>query len=147
MVSLRTAMSIAPKGMWGLATVGAAGPPGRVRRVVHSGLSILIGLVAWMLAAMIGLMVARGLLYGIVDSGPYDNAWGGPSLAGAWLTHLGISIPIAAAAIGGLVGVTRLYQHLTRWLHGERTARWVMPSSLAVSAAAALFFFAWLQQV
>jgi hypothetical protein len=112
----------------------------------HAVMSVLLGLVAWVLILLTLLMVARGALYGVVDRGPYDDAWGGPSLAGAWLAHFAVSIPIAAVAVLLTGGVTRLHVRLTGRLQGAATPRWVMPVALLLCAATALFVFAWTRQ-
>src|SRR4051794_24904367 len=68
---------------------------GQFRSPGRALISLLLGLVALVPLALEVNSVARGVLYGIVDRGPYDNAWGGPSRAGAWIVHLLISIPVA----------------------------------------------------
>jgi len=84
----------------------------------------------------------------VVDHGPYDHSWGGPSLAGAWLAHAAVSLPFAAAALGLLWLVaeldTRLGAHLLR---GERPRAWVWPTALLACAGGALFVVAWIHQL
>lgn len=128
----------APRG----ARVGTRG-----RLLGHAVASVFVGLVGWVLLAMIGLMIARGALYGVVDRGPYDNAWGGPSRAGAWLTHFAISVPIAAVAVVLVVGVANLHLRMTRPLHGEAMPRWTVPVVLVMCGAASLFLVGWVQQI
>lgn len=142
------ALAIVPEGVLDLSTIGdqaARGP--RMRRAVRGVISLPLGAVAWMLAALIGVMVARGALYGLVDSGPYDDAWGGPSLAGAWLTHFAISVPGVMVAAVAMTGIARLHGRLSRWVRGERLGWWTMPVVLVICAAAVVFFIAWLQQI
>ncbi|MGH3566803.1 MAG: hypothetical protein ACRDRH_12370 [Pseudonocardia sp.] len=121
--------------------------PGRVWLAGHAVMSVLLGLVGWMLIAIVGLMVARGALYGFVDAGPYDQAWGGPTLGGAWITHFAVSLPILAASMLLAVGVTGLHRRTTRRLEGTRAPWWVVPIVFMACAAAALFFIAWSRQV
>ncbi|WP_129668107.1 NUDIX hydrolase [Phytoactinopolyspora endophytica] len=121
--------------------------PGRLRLMCHALLGVLLGLVAWLFLGLIGLMVARGALYGFIDQGPYDGSWGGPSRGGAWLVHFAISLPVAALGLVVTAGVARLHDLLTRPLDGRRRPRWVLPVAFGASAGAALFFVAWLQQL
>ncbi|MGH3614854.1 MAG: hypothetical protein ACRDRK_20120 [Pseudonocardia sp.] len=88
--------------------------PSRVWLAGHAVMSVLLGLVAWMLIAIVGLMVARGALYGFVEDGPYDQAWGGPTLGGGWITHFAVSLPVMVASVLLAVGVTGLHQRTTR---------------------------------
>ena len=53
-----------------------------------------------MLWGLVTLLVARGLFYGLIDDGPYDTSWGGPTLAGAWAAHALISVPSRAGPAG-----------------------------------------------
>ena len=41
----------------------------------HATLSLLLGVVALLPLGVELLMVLRGVLYGVVDSGPYDSSW------------------------------------------------------------------------
>ncbi|GAA2958752.1 MULTISPECIES: NUDIX domain-containing protein [Streptomyces] len=61
--------------------------PGGARVTGHAVLTVLMGALSLVLAALFVLAVARGALYGFVGQGPYDTSWGGPSRAGAWLVH------------------------------------------------------------
>ncbi|TDD98082.1 hypothetical protein [Jiangella asiatica] len=62
-------------------------------------------IVQLVLLAIACLAVARGALYGLVDDGPYDGAWGVPTRTGAWLVHLAVSIPVCAVVVA-LLGAT-----------------------------------------
>ncbi|NUT07654.1 MAG: hypothetical protein HOV76_29705 [Hamadaea sp.] len=106
-----------------------------------------VGLLAVIPVAMIALCVARGVFYGLVEPGPYDTAWGGPTRAGAWAAHFVISIPFIAAGLLALVGLGRLRRSWVRWLDGERRRWWVLPLTLLLYAGAALLVIAWLRQV
>src|SRR5690606_41604214 len=46
----------------------------RGRRLGHAVASALVGLVGWVLLAMIGLRIARGVLYGAVGRAQYEKA-------------------------------------------------------------------------
>ncbi len=129
--------------------VPQAGPRACTRPALlgHAVASVLVGLVGWVLLAVIGLMIARGALYGLVDGGPYDDSWGGPSRAGAWLAHFAISVPVAAGAALCSVGVANLHVRMTRRLHGEPMAWWAVPVVLILCGAAALFVVGWIRQL
>ncbi|NUR74413.1 MAG: hypothetical protein HOU81_26685 [Hamadaea sp.] len=106
-----------------------------------------VGVLALVPIAMIALLVARGAFYGLVDRGPYDNSWGGPSLAGAWTAHFLISLPFIALGVFALAGLRRLRRSWLRWLAGERRRWWVLPVTLVLYAGAAMLVIAWLHQV
>ncbi|MEU4551527.1 hypothetical protein [Micromonospora violae] len=121
--------------------------PGAVAVLGHAVLSLIVGLVALLPLGVELLMVLRGVLYGVVESGPYDNAWGGPTLAGAWLAHFLIGLPIAAAGLAALIGIAAVHQRLTRRLDGERGPLWLFPTVLLMALAATLLFIAWTHQI
>ncbi|MGQ0772918.1 MAG: hypothetical protein ACT4NY_00610 [Pseudonocardiales bacterium] len=47
-----------------------------------------------------GVAVLRGLLYGLVDRGPYTDSQGGPTLAGAWAVRHGPVLLVSAWPAG-----------------------------------------------
>ena len=108
-----------------LAEFGAAlagGRPQRARRLAHAGMGILLGTLSLLPVGLEAFFVVRGVLYGVIDQGPYGNAWGGPTRAGAWLAHLGIGLLVAAAGLALLWCIAQVHCKLgTRWLRGERT--------------------------
>ncbi|MFB9239795.1 hypothetical protein ACFFWC_30440 [Plantactinospora siamensis] len=95
--------------------------PGWPRLAAYGLLSLLLAAVAVIPLGCLALFVARGMLYGIVDHGPYDTSWGGPSRGGAWLAHFLVGIPIALAALAGAAGLAALHRRLTGWLDGRPT--------------------------
>jgi len=100
----------------------ARGRPPRGRRLVHAAMGIVLGALALLPVGLEVFFVARGVLYGVIDQGPYDNAWGGPTRAGAWLAHFGIGLLFAAAGLALLWCIAQVHRTLgTRWLRGERT--------------------------
>ncbi|MET8085151.1 hypothetical protein [Micromonospora sp. NPDC005237] len=121
--------------------------PGPVAVLGHGLLSLLLGVVALVPLGVELLMVLRGVLYGIVDSGPYDHSWGGPTRAGAWLAHFLVGLPMAAAALLALIGIAAVHQRLTRRLDGERAPAWLIPVTLLIAVAGALLFVAWTHQI
>jgi hypothetical protein len=62
-------------------------PPGNGRVLLGPLWSVLLGAVVALAVGLEVLFVAWGVLYGLVDPGPYNNSWGGPSRVGAWLAH------------------------------------------------------------
>ncbi|MEU1400273.1 hypothetical protein ABZ403_29960 [Micromonospora zamorensis] len=121
--------------------------PGTVAVLGHALLSLLLGAVALLPLGVQLLMVLRGALYGLVDRGPYDDSWGGPTRAGAWVAHFLVGLPMAFAGLAALIGIAAVHQRLTRRLDGERGPRWLIPSVLLIALAGALLFVAWTRQV
>src|SRR5262249_34823761 len=113
----------------------AGGPPPRAPRVPHAGMGVGVGTLALLPVGPEVFFVVRGVLYGVVDQGPYDNAWGGPTRAGAWLAHFGIGLLSAAAGLALLWCIAQLHRKLgARWLRGERTGAWVVPTAVMAAA-------------
>lgn len=113
----------------------------------HAVASVLLGVAALPALGTLLLSVLRGLFYGLVDQGPYDNAWGGPTRAGAWVAHFLISIPLAAAGVAVLIGVAAVHRRLTRSLDGERLAWWVVPVTVVLGLLAVLLIVGWTRQI
>lgn len=100
---------------------------------------VLLGL--FVLAAL------RGLLYGLVDDGPYTDSWGGPTLAGAWATHALVALPLLAATGFGVRGLAALHIRMTRRLLGVGGSGWTIPVALLAGAAGLLLVVAWTRQI
>ena len=79
---------------------------------------------------MILAFLFRGVLYGLVDHGPDDNSWGGPTRTGGWLVHFLISAPASLLLLAALAAV---HQRLNQ------------PRFIPLPSAA--FFVAWLHQI
>ncbi|SNY49997.1 hypothetical protein SAMN05421748_110187 [Paractinoplanes atraurantiacus] len=126
---------------------GPTPAPRRSAVAGHAALSALLGAAALVPLGLEVLTVLRGLLYGLVDHGPYDHSWGGPTLAGAWLAHFAIGIPIIVAAALALTGIAAVHQRLTAALAGRPRAPWVVPVALLAPLPAIAFFIAWLHQI
>ncbi|MEU3191380.1 hypothetical protein ABZ686_12225 [Streptomyces sp. NPDC006992] len=153
------AVALFPVGLFAL-LAGLGGQSGSARRALRADpgtssprvltqalLTVLLGVLALILAGVLALGTARGLFYGFVDSGPYDDSWGGPGKAGAWLAHFGVSVPICGAAVGLLYGLGALHRRMTAPLRGEHRPAWVLPTVLLSCAAAALFLVAFVHQL
>ncbi|MET0493180.1 MAG: hypothetical protein ABW000_08630 [Actinoplanes sp.] len=128
-------------------TVPGSSSPGPAAVVGHAVLSLLLGLAALVPLGIEVLFVLRGIFYGLVDPGPYDTSWGGPSRAGAWAAHFLLALPMAAAALLVLVGIAAVHRRLTEGLAGGGRAPWVIPVAVAIPLPAAVFFVAWLHQI
>ncbi|MBY8873132.1 hypothetical protein K7640_14955 [Micromonospora sp. PLK6-60] len=122
-------------------------PPSAVAVAAHAVASLLLGAAALVPGGVLLLMVLRGALYGLVDPGPYDTSWGGPTRAGAWLAHFLVGIPFTVAALAALVGVAAVHQRLTLALHGARRPGWLVPVTVLISLVAVLLVVAWTRQI
>jgi hypothetical protein len=125
-------------------------PGGRPRTLAvagHAMGSLLLGVMAVVPLGVEVLWLLRAVLYGFVDSGPYDHSWGGPTRGGAWVAHFLIGTPEALAGLAALAGIAALHQRLTAALDGVRTPRWLMPTVVAAGLATALLFVAWTRQL
>ncbi|MET8120183.1 hypothetical protein [Micromonospora sp. NPDC005189] len=135
-------------GLLGVPPTSASGRrPGPAAVLGHALLSLLLGAVALLPLGVQVLLVLRGVLYGVVDRGPYDDSWGGPTMAGAWLAHFLVGLPIAAFGLAALIGIAAVHQRLTRSLDGERRPAWLIPTALLLALAGALLFVAWTHQI
>jgi hypothetical protein len=135
---------------WWLRLRGTADAPGRPGIFVaagHAVLSLLLGATALVPFGVLLAFVFRGVFYGLVDHGPYDSSWGGPTRAGAWVAHFLIGLPMAAAALLLLAGIATLHGRLTTMLTGRRPALWVLIVTLVLALATVAFFIAWLHQI
>ncbi|MEU8813699.1 hypothetical protein [Actinoplanes sp. NPDC048796] len=130
-----------------VAAVVTGRPRGRAAAFGYGVLSVLLGVAALVPLGVELLGVLRGLLYGLVDHGPYDNSWGGPTRAGAWLTHFAVGIPITAVAALALVGIAAVHRRLTAGLAGRPREPWVIPVAVLAPVPAIVFFIAWLHQI
>lgn len=126
---------------------GAAGRPGLVPVAGHALISLLLGAAALVPFGVELAFVVRGVFYGLVDSGPYDQSWGGPSRGGAWAAHFLIGLPMAAAGVLILIGIAAVHQRLAPVLAGRRPAPWVIPVALSIPVPAVALFIAWLHQI
>ncbi|MEU4607256.1 hypothetical protein AB0F43_30090 [Kribbella sp. NPDC023972] len=109
--------------------------------------SSVLGLVSWFLLGLLGLAVVRGVFYGFVERGPVGpGTWGGPTLAGAWVAHAVISVPIVVGLLCAMGGIRMLHGRLVRRLYGLG-GRWVLPATIGVCATGMLLMWSWIQQL
>ncbi|WP_203963676.1 hypothetical protein [Actinocatenispora thailandica] len=126
--------------------VDAAGA-GAAQRIRAALAGLVLGVLALLPVGAVVLCVARGLCYGLVDRGPYDHSWGGPTMAGAWAAHFAISLPFLALGLLALAGLDGLHRQLAAPLAGRRTPAWAVLVALVGCVAGALLFVAWLRQI
>jgi hypothetical protein len=123
------------------------GRPGVGTMLGHSLLSLLLGAAALVPLGVELAFVLRGVFYGLVDHGPYDHSWGGPTRGGAWLVHFLVSLPLSLVGLLALIGIAAVHQRLTAALDGDRPARWLIPVALVIPLPAVALFIAWLHQI
>ncbi|WP_369148851.1 hypothetical protein [Streptomyces sp. R44] len=121
--------------------------PGAGRLLAHALVCVPLGLLALIPVGIEVLFVLRGVLYGLVDQGPYDHSWGGPTLAGAWITHFLVALPFAAAGLGALWLIDRLRSRLAGRLWGRRVGAGPVFALLVSSAAGVVLVIAWIHQL
>ncbi|MEV6973383.1 hypothetical protein [Kitasatospora sp. NPDC093806] len=125
----------------------AAHQPGPARLLAHALLCVPLGLLALIPIAMEALFVLRGVLYPLVQPGPYTDAWGGPTMGGAWLAHFGVGLPTALAGLGALWLLHRLHARLAGGLWGHRVGLAPVLTTVALLAGGTLLVNAWLHQL
>lgn len=137
-----------PRGLVSIVTAAGATARAPLWRTIVAGLlGILVGLVAWFVALLGALAVMRGPLYGLVDRGPYDDSWGGPSLAGAWLVHALVALPFIPIALWVLIGIDALVRGVNRRVVHRDGPRWPAAVAVLVAVAGGFLFVSWLNQL
>ena len=127
-------------------------PPGerdRVGGTVAYGLvSIPLGIFGLWLALMLVPNTIRNLLYGFVVGDGYTDAWGGPTLAGAWTLPAVLALALVPVGLWLVRGLTALQRRLAAaLLGGGRVGVPVGVTSAVVVLAGAVFLTAWIHQV
>ncbi|MEU8899320.1 hypothetical protein [Nocardia sp. NPDC048505] len=122
---------------------GATG--GRVRHLVVVG---LLWFPALVLTAMSVLMLVRGLGYGfVIDDQGWVNAWGGPSLAGAWVVHALVGVFGTGVAVLAMLGLAAMVERVERRYLGDGGPLWPIPVAVVTAVLAVLFLLAWVRQI
>ena len=139
-----------PAGIYALlAGRASAAPPacaaGRPRRAAVLLLGELLPWVMVIGAAV--LSVVRGAFYGFVDDGPYDDSWGGPTRAGAWLAHFGVGLLTLSVAALMLVGLGALRARLERPAYGDKAPRWAVTLAVFLLIFSVYLLGAWIAQI
>ncbi len=127
--------------------VALAAVRGRPRDVVVGVFGAGLGMWTWFVAFLVVVGFLRGPLYGFVVPGPYDDAWGGPSLAGAWVVHAAVWVGVGAVAVGMWWAVAALDDRVAAHVRGERSAAWSVPVATALLVAAIGFVWLWSRQL
>ncbi|WP_205327346.1 hypothetical protein [Glycomyces sp. YM15] len=127
--------------------IGEGPPPKRASVWGHALIGLGLGLAAWILLGFVVLTFARGALYGLFDRGPYDDAWGGPSLAGAWAVHFATSTVFQLAVLAVVIGIGALNRRLSASFGGGRNPWWAWLVAVVACAATGLFVVAWSAQI
>lgn len=117
------------------------------RCLIQSVLSGAVGLLGWFLAMLTVLVLVRGLAYPLVGADGYENSWGGPTLAGAWLVHAVLGVVIAPLFVAMIALLGRLQLRVIRTVLGGDRSWWAIPVAVVLAAAGGLFFVAWVQQI
>jgi hypothetical protein len=75
---------------WIVRWLGATATPGKLRNLT-SGIPVA----AYVVTGIVWVLQIRsGILYPVFDAGNLRNSWGGPTLAGAWVTHFALGLAI-----------------------------------------------------
>ena len=121
--------------------------PGPVRLLAHALLTVPLGLLALIPVGVEILFVLRGVFYGLVDHGPYDHSWGGPTAGGAWLAHFGIGLPCAVAGVIVLWLLNRLHARLAGGMWGRRVGLWAVLVTVAACVGGVALMITWIHQL
>jgi len=118
------------------------------RVVTQALLTLMLGVLCWLLVALAGPNTVRNvLLYPITDGDEAARAWGGPTLAGVWAVHAALALLVLPVALWLLRGLTGLQGWLAARLLGADHARWVLPVDVLVAAVGLLMVRAFLNQL
>jgi hypothetical protein len=121
--------------------------PGAARLLAHALLCVPLGLLSLIPIGMEILFILRGVLYPLVQPGPYTTAWGGPSTGGAWLAHFGVGLFAAIAGLGALWLLSRLHARLAGGMWGRRVGIAPFLVTAAALAAGVMLVIAWTHQL
>lgn len=126
----------------------SAAPKGSGKVLAHALLSLALWLPAVLLLGVFILALIRGLLYGLFVGGPYTDAWGGPTRAGAWAAHAVVALPLLGVVGVGALGLAALHTRVTHRLLGAGGSRWPIPVALlAGTVALLLVLLVWPKQL
>ncbi|MFB7592247.1 hypothetical protein [Streptomyces sp. NPDC056169] len=106
-----------------------------------------LGLLALVPLGVEILLVLRGVLYPLVDQGPYDHSWGGPTMGGAWVVHFLVALPFAALGLGALGQLSRLHSRLAGGMWGRKVGLWPVLALVASTGAGVVLVIAWTHQL
>lgn len=111
-------------------------------------LGIPLGALSLFIGALASLNTIRCVfLYGAFG-GSTENAWGGPTLVGAWVVHALLALALLPVLVGLLWLIGRLQAKLSDALLGAgRGGLVAIPAALLFAAGGTAFFVAWLHQL
>lgn len=97
---------------WRRAARGLSAPVTALR----SGFAaVLVSVPLFLASALVWYLVARIATYGLfweIEGGSHADAWGGPTLLGAWLVHALIALAMVLPAMWLIRPLTGLHQRL-----------------------------------
>lgn len=131
--------------------LGDAGPlqarPGRL--LAYGLVSVPLGCCALFILLLMVPNTVRNLLYPLASptAADYADAWGGPTLAGAWAVHALIAIALVPVYLLVLRGVVGLQTRLREALLQDRSTWWAAPVTVVVIAGLGTFLVALLRQL
>ncbi|AUG79318.1 hypothetical protein CFP65_4581 [Kitasatospora sp. MMS16-BH015] len=120
-----------------------------VRVLAHSLLAVLPALAAFAATAVGAFTVYSGYLYFLRPDASFalghpftadrhfDDAWGGPTLVGAWLTHSLVALGIQVLALGAVHLLTAVQDRAARLLLAPASVSAADPAPVPVPATAA----------
>jgi hypothetical protein len=116
--------------------------------VTYAVASVPLGVFGLWLAFLLGPNTARNLLYGFVVGDGYTDAWGGPTLAGAWAVHAVLALALVPVGLWLVRGLTALQRRLAdTLLAGRRLSVPVGSVTVLLVLAGGVFLTAWVHQV
>ncbi|MEU7767510.1 sensor domain-containing protein [Nocardia sp. NPDC049190] len=118
----------------------------RLRAIAHSMLSGAVGVLAWFLVFLAAVVAIRGICYPVIAADNVEGAWGGPTLAGAWVVHAVIGVGLLPVWLLTLAGLGAFQVRLTRGLLGRNGQWWPLPVALLLAAGGGVLFLAWLRR-
>ena len=121
--------------------------PGPVRLLAHALPAVPLGLLALIPVGVEILFVLRGVFYGLVDHGPYDHSWGGPTAGGAWLAHFGIGLPCAVAGVIVLWLLNRLHARLAGGMWGRKVGFGAVLLTVLACVGGVALMITWIHQL
>jgi hypothetical protein len=109
-----------PTSLVGLGAKLVSGGPRRLGRMLHAGTGILLGALSLLAVGLEVFFVVRGVLYGVVDQGPYTRSWGADARRGVARAFRDRSALCGCGARPSLVHRPLHHRLGPRWLRGER---------------------------
>lgn len=77
--------------------------------------AVLVSIPLFLASALVWYLVVRIATYGlfwVIEGGDHADAWGGPSLLGAWVVHALIAVALVIPAMWLIAPLSRLHARL-----------------------------------